>query len=229
MSNTQNTQNDEAIAKALAREEHEQYAARLSSQQTSNNNSSLPSTVVVPGRPVSRNTTTTSRRQSPASAYPGQQQQQFQNYNLPIPPHMCMAPCVIGHDGVCVEMLVDTGAQTSVISLPLVQQLKLEAKIDASRQGIASGVGQARIVGRLCNVPTELGHVEFPMDFIVLDVPEKMLLLGLDLMRRYKCIVDLERDVLIFGGSGGVEVHMLPADQQHVDAVRRQLTGCPMM
>ena len=65
------------------------------------------------------------------------------------------------------------------------------------------------------------------MDFSVLEVPDNLLVLGLDLMRRYKCIVDLERDVLIFGGKGGVEVNMLPAEQQHIRA-RSQL-GCPMM
>jgi hypothetical protein len=65
------------------------------------------------------------------------------------------------------------------------------------------------------------------MDFLVLDVKDKLLLLGLDLMRRYKCIVDMEKDVLIFGGRGGVEVLMLPAEEQHI-ASRNQL-GCPMM
>ena len=82
-------------------------------------------------------------------------------------------------------------------------------------------------MGKIQNVPCELGHVEFPMDFIVLDIQEHLLLLGLDLMRRYKCIVDLERDVLIFGGKGGVEVQMLPADEQHL--VARSQIGCPMM
>ena len=28
-----------------------------------------------------------------------------------------------------------------------------------------------------------------------------MMMLGLDQMRKYKCIVDLERDVLVFGGT----------------------------
>ena len=64
------------------------------------------------------------------------------------------------------------------------------------------------------------------MDFIVLDVNEKILLLGLDLMRRYKCILDLERDVLIFGGSGGVEVPLLPADEHHVNIRNTLGDGC---
>jgi DNA damage-inducible protein 1 len=109
----------------------------------------------------------------------------------------------------------------------LARELGLESRIDKGYQGIAAGVGRARIVGKITNVGCELGHVEFPMDFLVLDVKDKLLLLGLDLMRRYKCIVDMEKDVLIFGGRGGVEVLMLPAEEQHI-ASRNQL-GCPMM
>lgn len=100
-------------------------------------------------------------------------------------------------------------------------------RINRRHQGMAAGVGTARILGKIENVGVELGHVEFPMDFIVLDVQDNLLLLGLDLMRRYKCIVDLERDVLIFGGKGGVEVAMLPAPE-HTIAARNQV-GCPMM
>lgn len=150
----------------------------------------------------------------------------------PAPPrrnqtHMCLAPCVLG-DGICVEMMVDSGAQSSVISITLAQQLGLVNRIDRSQRGIASGVGKANIVGRISNVICTLGagHVEFNMDFIVLDVNEKILLLGLDLMRRYKCILDLERDVLIFGGSGGVEVPLLPADEQHVNLRNTLGDGC---
>jgi DNA damage-inducible protein 1 len=140
---------------------------------------------------------------------------------------MCLAPCVLG-DGICVEMMVDSGAQSSVISITLAQQLGLVNRIDRSQRGVASGVGKANIVGRINNVICTLGagHVEFNMDFIVLDVNEKILLLGLDLMRRYKCILDLERDVLIFGGTGGVEVPLLPADEQHVNLRNTLGDGC---
>jgi len=139
--------------------------------------------------------------------------------------HMCIAPCILG-DGICVEMLVDTGAQSSVISISLARQLGLEGRIDRTQRGIAAGVGRAHIMGKIHNAVCSLGHVEFPMDFIVLDMDDKLLLLGLELMRKYKCIVDLERDVLIFGGRGGVEVPLLPADEQHVSL--RNTIGCPL-
>ena len=70
---------------------------------------------------------------------------------------MCVVPCVIGRAGVCVEMMVDTGAQTSVMSASLAQQLDLMSGINRRYQGVASGVGTARILGRLENVACELG------------------------------------------------------------------------
>ncbi|CAJ1945291.1 unnamed protein product [Cylindrotheca closterium] len=126
---------------------------------------------------------------------------------------MCHIPCVVGPNSVCVEMMVDTGAESSVISEQLAKELGLQ--IDRRAQGIAAGVGQARIVGQVRDAVVTLGHVEFLMEFMVLQVPtRRLLLLGLDQMRKYKCIVNLEKDVLIFGGGGGVEVSMLPPDPQ---------------
>lgn len=122
--------------------------------------------------------------------------------------HMCLIPCTIG--SITVEMMVDTGAQSSVLSMPLVTQLGLTNRVDRRYQGVAAGVGRARISGRIRNVVCTfgVGHVEFLMDFIVLDVNDPLVIIGLDQMRKYKCLVDMEREKLIFGGAGGVEVEM---------------------
>lgn len=121
---------------------------------------------------------------------------------------LCHVPCVIG-DHVCCEMMVDTGAEMSVISHDLAKELNLANQIDRREWGIAAGVGQARILGKIPNVICTLGDVDFAMEFKVLDVPGRMLLLGMDQMRKYNCIIDLQRDVIVFGGNGGVEVKML--------------------
>ena len=148
-----------------------------------------------------------------------------QRRRRPQPSHMCYIPCLLGGGGqqdsaVCVEMMVDTGADASVISWGLAQQLHLDTQLDRSQRGIAAGVGTAPILGKLHNVVATVGagHVEFYMDFLVLDVPEantgKLLILGMDQLRKYQCLIDLQRNVLIFGGgTDGVEVPMLPAEQ----------------
>jgi len=141
---------------------------------------------------------------------------------------MCLIPCTIGN--VTVEMLVDTGAQTSVLSMPLVNQLGLSNRLDRRYQGVAAGVGRAKINGSIRNVVCTfgVGHVEFLMNFIVLDVQDQLVILGLDQMRKYKCLVDMEREKLIFGGVGGVEVEMLPANQTRFDS-RSLNGGCTIM
>jgi len=147
-----------------------------------------------------------------------------------IPTHMCVVPCVIG-DNVCVEMMVDTGAQSSVMSLPLAKQMGLISRLDRSERGVAAGVGRAAILGKLRNVICEFGHVEFAIDFIVLEVTDSILLLGLDQMKKYKCIVDLENDKLVFGGTGGVEVPFLPPNEKKMSSSHfgnNPITGCPV-
>lgn len=129
--------------------------------------------------------------------------------------------CEIGD--VAVEMMVDTGAQTSVISEPLVRRLNLASRIDSSQQGVAAGVGRARILGKLRKVPVKLGHVEFALDLSVLGHEENLLLLGIDQMRRFKCIVDIPGKSLRFGGSDGIEVPFLPP------APHRVMPQCPTM
>mmetsp|Transcript_3569 Transcript_3569/g.7885 ORF Transcript_3569/g.7885 Transcript_3569/m.7885 type:complete len:297 (+) Transcript_3569:140-1030(+) len=142
--------------------------------------------------------------------------------------HMCLILCSVG--SITVEMLVDTGAQCSVLSMPLVNQLGLTNRLDRRYQGVAAGVGRARISGQIRNVVCAfgVGHVEFLMDFTVLDVKDLLVIIGLDQLRKYKCLVDMEREKLIFGGAGGVEVEMLPADQARFD-IRSLNGGCTMM
>ena len=192
---------DEALAQELARQEQEQQDAALARRLQG----------------VGSNSRATRR----TTAHPAPV----------VVPHMCVVPCVFHTNSggsLCVELMIDTGASTSVMSTAIMNRLGMWDKLDRSHQGMASGVGRARILGKLHQVPVELGHVEFPLDFIVLENQDMLLLLGLDLMRKYKCIVDLERSVLIFGGKGGAEVQMMPADEQQ-HAARSRLNGCPTM
>lgn len=150
---------------------------------------------------------------SPADAVEGRQE-------------MVLIACEIGE--LMLEMMVDTGAQSSVISSALVTRLGLWNKVNRSRRGVAAGVGRAEISGRLELVAVQMGHVEFQLNFSVLEIGngEEMLLLGIDQLRRFKCILDLERNKLVFGGGGGVEVDLLQ-DQDRRGV--REGRVCPQM
>jgi DNA damage-inducible protein 1 len=141
---------------------------------------------------------------------------------------MCLVPCTIGN--ITVEMLVDTGAQSSVISSPLVRQLDLSDRLDRRYRGVAAGVGRANISGQVRNVACAFGdgHVEFLMEFMVLDISEHLMIMGLDQLRKYKCLIDVGNGKLIFGGAGGLEVDMLPPDESRFD-VNSFNRGCALM
>lgn len=114
--------------------------------------------------------------------------------------------------GSVVEMMVDSGSQTSVMSSAMMTTLGLEKRLNEKYIGVCAGIGETRIIGRIENCPVRMGHVEFRLYFLVLDSPHNMMIFGIDQMRRFKCLIDLENDVLIFGGRGGVEVPFLPPD-----------------
>jgi len=118
--------------------------------------------------------------------------------------NLVYVPCEINDR--LVEMMVDTGAQTSVISRPLMEKLCIDKKLNREKQGVAAGVGTARILGRIENCPVQIGNVCFSLYFAVLDIENDMMILGIDQMRRFNCLVDLQSNKLIFGGRGGVEV-----------------------
>eukprot|EP00977_Amphora_coffeiformis_P013855 scaffold3763_cov165-Amphora_coffeaeformis.AAC.6 len=126
------------------------------------------------------------------------------------PMHMLFVICEL--EGKAVEMLIDSGASTSVISLRMVNQLGLSHRLNPTLQGTAEGVGAAKIVGLVENLVVSMGHVEFRLFFMVLDTNDPWLILGLDQMRRFKCVIDLERYVIAFGGREGVEVPFLDAE-----------------
>jgi hypothetical protein len=127
------------------------------------------------------------------------------------------------------EMLVDTGAQSSILSMPVVRQLGLSNRLDRRVQGVAAGVGKAKILGSLRNLVCSfgVGHVEFLMDFLVLEVGDPLVIIGLDQLRKYNCLVDMERNKVIFGGAGGVEVDMLPVSETHTPLCLRD--RCDLM
>mmetsp|Transcript_34902 Transcript_34902/g.100267 ORF Transcript_34902/g.100267 Transcript_34902/m.100267 type:complete len:249 (-) Transcript_34902:153-899(-) len=99
-----------------------------------------------------------------------------------------------------VDLMVDTGAQLSIMTLPMVQRLGISSHIDHSEMGVASGVGVALILGRLRGVPVRMGQVEIAMDFGVLHIKESFAMLGMDQMQRFRCVLDLDKRVIRFGG-----------------------------
>jgi len=146
------------------------------------------------------------------------------NYHSLNSSHMLFVSCLVD-DRVPIELLVDTGAGTSAISMKMVRTLGLESKLNRSIGGIANGVGSANIVGVLENVGCKMGHVEFRLFFMVLESDLPCCILGLDQMRRFQCQVDLASNVLIFGGKDGVSVPFLSATEAQMASMKMMGAG----
>jgi len=95
-------------------------------------------------------------------------------------------------NGVQMPLFIDTGAQASVMSLETCRNLGLIDEIDETQSGIASGVGFARIYGKLWRVPVQIGRNKFFVQFNILNMGVR-LILGLDQMKRLGMSVDLGR------------------------------------
>ncbi|CAN3355493.1 DNA damage-inducible protein 1 [Diutina catenulata] len=108
-----------------------------------------------------------------------------------------------------VQAFVDSGAQMTIISPRLAQEVGIDRLIDRRVQGEARGVGSSKIEGRIHSVPITLGdsEIELPCSFTVIDAGVD-LLFGLDMLRRHRGIIDLAQDKLILG-DGSVQARFL--------------------
>ena len=125
--------------------------------------------------------------------------------------HMLFVACTI--DSRKVNMLVDSGASVSAMSLAIVHKLGLQDKLNVAISGACGGVGSANIVGVVENLACLVGQVEFRLYFLVIDSELPSVVFGLDQMRRFQCVIDMESDCLCFGGRDGVQVPFLTVQE----------------
>ncbi|KAM7269552.1 hypothetical protein ACFE04_025049 [Oxalis oulophora] len=103
---------------------------------------------------------------------------------------------------------VDSGAQSTIISKTCAERCGLLRLMDQRYRGIAQGVGQSEILGKIHVAPIKIGAQFYPCSFTVLDSPNMEFLFGLDMLRKHQCIIDLKDNVLRVGG-GEVAVPFL--------------------
>ncbi|CAO3661682.1 unnamed protein product [Umbelopsis ramanniana] len=116
--------------------------------------------------------------------------------------------------------LVDSGAQSTVISPETAQLCGLDRLLDTRFSGVAKGVGTAKILGRIHSAQMKLSKDFFlACSFIVVEGKGSELLFGLDMLRKHQGCIDLRKNALTFDEIDipFLQEHELPEKQRMIE------------
>lgn len=114
--------------------------------------------------------------------------------------HMLYIKCKV--NGYPIDAFVDSGAQSTIMSKACAERCNVTRLIDDRWSGIAQGVGTQKILGRIHMCQIQIEDQFFVSSFNVLEQQPMDMLLGLDLLKRHQCVIDLKQNVLKIGTTG---------------------------
>lgn len=105
-------------------------------------------------------------------------------------------------NGFPVQAFIDSGAQATIMSSACAERCHIMRLVDTRWSGVAKGVGVQVIIGRIHMVQIQIGNDHLTTSFSVLQDQSMDMLLGLDMLKRHQCCIDLKRNVLRIGTTG---------------------------
>jgi len=103
-----------------------------------------------------------------------------------------------------IQAFVDSGAQSTIMSSKCAEECGILHLLDTRFAGTAVGVGTGKILGRIHIAQMQVSNHYFPCTITIMDSEEGLgdknmdFLLGLDMLKRHRCNIDLAKNALIF-------------------------------
>lgn len=101
-------------------------------------------------------------------------------------------------NGKLLNAIIDTGAEVTVMSASCAKKCNIYSKINTEKKGKAIGIGSSLILGRTDKLSFRIGPLSFLNKISVLSSSRCDLLIGLDVLKRFNCEINLKENFIKF-------------------------------